>query len=89
MKFKDTFRFYHDGIYYEPKCSTDDLDHGVLLVGYGVDKLTGSKYYEVKNSWGKKWGRKGIYFYIIIHKYNILLRVYFKKFPRLHSNGSG
>uniref|UniRef100_A0A8C9D4S1 Procathepsin L n=1 Tax=Panthera leo TaxID=9689 RepID=A0A8C9D4S1_PANLE len=56
-----TFQFYHEGIYYDPDCSSEDLDHGVLVIGYGTEKgqSINNTYWIVKNSWGANWGIDG------------------------------
>lgn len=53
-----TFQSYKAGVYFDPKCSLN-VNHAVLLVGYGVDKKLREKFWLVKNSYGESWGEKG------------------------------
>jgi len=55
-------QMYSSGIYDPFFGCSGSLNHGVLIVGYGVEKS--KKYWIIKNSWGESWGESG-YFRII------------------------
>jgi cathepsin L len=59
-----TFGKYESGIYtncpgYGDVPGSPDINHAVVLVGYGVDDVTGLKYWLIRNSWSPAWGESG------------------------------
>ncbi|EDL41317.1 mCG123271, partial [Mus musculus] len=54
----ESFTFYREGIYYEPNCGSNAVNHGVLLVSYGYEgrESDGRKYWLMKKSHGEQWG---------------------------------
>lgn len=57
---KRSFQLYKSGVFSSPFCGKQ-LDHGVLVVGYGSERglLLKHDFWKVKNSWGSTWGEDG------------------------------
>jgi len=52
----DDFKLYAHGILDSKSCG-EDVDHAVLVVGYGSQ--AGVDYWRIKNSWSSTWGEDG------------------------------
>ncbi len=55
------FMFYRSGVLQIKNCPTrrQDMDHAMVVVGYGYDNVLKIPYWIIKNSWGIKWGENG------------------------------
>jgi cathepsin C len=60
---KEDFMYYKSGVYKSAAQKIhqewEQVDHAVLLVGYGMDKS--SAYWTMQNSWGSDWGEDGYF----------------------------
>ena len=52
------FQAYSGGVLNSDRCGGDNLDHAVLIIGWGVDAEAG-EYMTIKNQWGTGWGEDG------------------------------
>jgi cathepsin C len=61
---KEDFMYYKNGVYKSVPGKIhqewEQVDHAVLLVGYGVEK-TQQAYWTLQNSWGNDWGEDGFF----------------------------
>lgn len=56
----EPFENYSGGIFHDDG-STPLGGHELALVGFGVDKASGTKYWIGRNSWGTYWGENGYF----------------------------
>jgi len=54
---QQAFQLYTGGVFDDASCGTQ-LDHGVLVVGYGTSE-DDQDFWLMKNSWGPLWGESG------------------------------
>lgn len=52
-----SFILYKSGVYFDDRCSTDAVNHAMIVVGYGREN--NQDYWLVRNSWGESWGEAG------------------------------
>jgi len=50
---------YSSGIFNGCNQSSPDINHAVVLIGYGTDYISGQDYWLVRNSWSASWGESG------------------------------
>ena len=53
------FQLYSEGVFDGEGCDPQDIDHGVVVVGFDTDADSGLDYFTVRNSWGTSWGADG------------------------------
>jgi len=62
---KEDFMYYKNGVYRSSPEKIhqewEQVDHAVLLVGYGVDGQQKQAYWTLQNSWGDDWGEAGYF----------------------------
>ena len=64
MYVTDAFTNYKTGVYFEDECPEEEMNHAVVIVGYGTDSKLGN-YWIVRNSWGTIWGEYGTKIFIL------------------------
>jgi cathepsin L len=50
---------YKGGVFDDSKDEHRDINHAVVLEGYGTDESTGEDFWLIRNSWGPSWGEGG------------------------------
>ena len=50
--------FYGEGVFESDDCD-HDINHAVLITGWGIDQYSGLEYWIIKNSWSTDWADNG------------------------------
>ena len=58
---------YKEGVF-DGTCGSN-INHAVVIVGFGRNKRDGQKFWKIRNSWGSSWGESG-YFKIGRHDFD-------------------
>ena len=75
MEVVQDFQFYIGGVFMSDQCQNwhlghyrdyqwnelRPLRHAVVIVGFGLDPVTGLQFWKAKNSWGPLWGESGFF----------------------------
>lgn len=62
MENTHALEFYNGGILKDnSSSSSENLNHVVSIVGWGIDAESKTKYWIIRNSWGEIWGEKGFF----------------------------
>ena len=75
----NSFFSYKDGVYYDSTCNSFGVNHGVTIVGFGIDSDS-NQYWIVKNSWGSGWGKSG-YIYMARNRGNNCFIAAYPSYP--------
>ena len=56
---QDDFQHYSSGVYEPELVCGNNLNHGMVAVGYNFDSSEYGPYFIIQNSWGENWGING------------------------------
>ena len=83
----ELYKHYKGGVFFD-KTNATQIDHDISVVGYGVDKPTGLKYWLIRNSWGTYWVRYFVPFRSMISQVVFLFHLFISINNKIHCSKS-